>query len=132
MAADGPARDFLADENDDLAVVGGDFALVRGKDAVPQGIKVRVRMIQGEVWTDESVGIPYDQILGVKNPNPLVVREVVGSEISDTPDVTKVVGSQLQVDADRHGSIDYVVNTTYSQEPFEGSVPVEIPAIGGN
>lgn len=119
-----PIRDFLLDASGDLAVVNGDFATVSGAAAVEQGIAVRLKTFLGEIWLDESVGTPWvQQIMGVKNPDPVVVRELLAEQIASVPDVTQVVGADLQIDnVTRQATITYTVRTIYSTTPISGEV----------
>jgi hypothetical protein len=117
------------DSNGDLAAVAGDFALVGGdtaaanQAAVAQGIKIRVRMILGEYYLDEEVGVDWLGQILVKNPDPAVVRELIRQAIASTPDVLEVVGADLQLDTEtRTGSIPYSVITAYSTTALVGEV----------
>jgi hypothetical protein len=123
MAVGDPVRDFLLDDNGDMAVVNGDFATVSKRQAVVQGIKVRVRMFLGECFLDESQGVDWlGQIISVKNPDHIVVRELIREAIADTPDVLQVVGSALQQLPNREASISYQVQDLYSDTAFTGEV----------
>jgi len=119
-----PVRDFLMDANGDLAAVGGDFATVAGAEAVPQGIKVRVRSFLGEIYLDEAQGIDYLGTVLEKGTDPLVARELVAEAIVDTPDVTSVVGAEIVVDAARQATVNYQATTIYSEVPAVDQVKV--------
>lgn len=117
------------DENGDLAVVNGDFAVVGGDSdaqnvaAVRQSIKMRVRFFLGEYWLDEAVGVDWIGQILVKNPDPLVVRELIRAAIASTPDVTEVVAGDLVLDAaTRAGVIRYTVRTRYSETTINGEI----------
>ncbi len=125
-----PIRDFLLNTTTGkLAVVNGDFATVGGASdaenlaAVGQAIKVRVRMFLGEVWLDESIGVDWLGQILVKNPNPVVVRELIRRAIAETPDVLSVTAANLELDAStRAGSITYRVATTFGTATGEVTV----------
>lgn len=121
----GQVRDFLLDDDGNLAVVNGDFATISDADAVLQGIKIRLRLFAGEYWLDEAEGVPWiDQIL-VKNPDPLVVRELLRQAIAATPDVLEVTSTALEIDdATRAASISFAVTTIYSPDPVTGEVTI--------
>jgi hypothetical protein len=120
-----PVRDFRGTEDGEWAIVNGDFDVVAGAEAVPQGIRVRVSTFLGECLLDESKGVDYVDSILVKNPDPLVVRAIIEERISDTPDVTSVVGAALQQDgATREASIDYTVGTVYGEDVISDSVSV--------
>lgn len=112
-----PVRDFLMDSNGDRAIVDGDFATVAGAAAVPQGIRVRVQTFLGEIWVDESQGVDWLGSVLIKNPDPLTVRELIREAIVNAPDVVDAVGSQVQVDSARNGSVSYQASTAYSSSP---------------
>lgn len=118
-------RDFLMDENGDLAVRNGDFATVSDAAAVNQGIKIRTRMFLGEYWLDESIGVPWFQEILIKNADPLVVRELIREAIASTPDVVAVIGAQLQQLPNRAAQIGYRVQTAFSTNPI--SAVIDIP-----
>lgn len=124
-----PIRDFLVDANNDLAVVNGDFATVAGPAAVSQGISIRVQMFLTEVFLDESIGVDWLGQILVKNPNPVVIRELLREAIADSPDVTNVIGTQVQMLPNREAAISYQVASTYSSSPILGQVVV--PGNGG-
>jgi len=116
-------RDFLADDSGDLAVVNGDFALVAGADAVPQGIDCRVKAFLGEIYLDETQGVAWVEDILVKNPDPIVVREAIRDAILDTPDVTDVISQDFTL-VGRDATTDYSVATVYSTETLTGSTKV--------
>lgn len=124
-----PVRDFLANGKE-WAIANGDFLTVAGAAAVPQGIDIRLGLFRGEAYLDESKGVPYldddttgeQGILG-KFVDPLFVRGVLGENIAETPDVTNVVGAELQTN-DREALISYAVDTVYSEQTQAATVDV--------
>lgn len=50
--------DFLLDANGDLDVSGGKLHFSTGLQAVAQGVRIRVQMIRGEWFLDQSLGVP--------------------------------------------------------------------------
>jgi hypothetical protein len=118
-----PVRDFAGTESGEWAIVNGDFGVVAGAAAVPQGIRVRVKTILGEIFLDESLGVDYLGKILVKAPDPLEVRAEIGEQILSTPDVTDAMGTSLVgPDAERQATISYQVATIYSQSPISGTV----------
>lgn len=118
-----PVRDFLLSDDDGLAVVNGDFATVSGQDAVAQAITIRLRMFLGEVWLDESIGVPWIQEILGKNRDPVRVRQILSDEIAKIPDVLEVVGTDLVLDPQtRAFTVSYSVRTIYSTTPLSGQV----------
>ena len=78
-----PIRDFLQDANGDLAVVNGDFARSGGDSvdanqaAVKQAIAIRVKFFLAEYFLDESIGVDWLGQILVKNPDQVVVVELI-------------------------------------------------------
>jgi hypothetical protein len=120
-----PVRDFKITDDGEWYTANGDFATVAGADAVRQGIRIRVGMFLGECYLDEAIGVDYINVVLVKNADPLVVRAEIQREIADTPDVTNVIGAQVDIDgATREGSVSYEVDTVYSEQPFSDTIEV--------
>jgi hypothetical protein len=117
-------RDFKSDSSGEWVVEDGDFATVADAEAVPQGIRIRVGMFLGECYLDESIGVDYIDSIFVKNPDPLLVRSLIETAISGTPDVTNVIGAQLVKVSGRDYSISYTADTIYADEPLVGQVGV--------
>lgn len=122
--AEGPVRDFALDSDGDLGVAHGDLALVARRSAVAQGIAIRLRFFRGEYWLDEAIGVPYLEEVLIKQPNATLVRERLREAIADTPDVTQVIGTALQLGSDRAASISYTVADAYSAAPISQSVVI--------
>ncbi len=120
-----PVRDFLATDDDEWAIVNGDFAQVAGADAIPQGIRNRITHFKEEAFLDEDAGVDFDVIM-TKGTDRLLVRALLQAEILKTPDVTAAVGAEVVFDgATREASIEFAVETTYSEETLLGQA--EIP-----
>jgi len=124
-----PIRDLLQDAAGDLAVVDGDFAVAGGDTdevnlaAVQQGVGIRLRMLKGECFLDESKGVDYFGKILRKNPDPNTVRTELSVAITSTPDVLNVTDAGLVEDgATRMASIDYTIRTAYSTTPVTGTV----------
>lgn len=109
----GPVRDILLDSDGNRLLVNGDYGRADGLQAVKQGIEGNVALYLGEVWLDESLGVPYFELILIRNPNPLVIKAEVGKAIAATPDVTDVVAVSYSVDpVTRKGTVAYTCNST--------------------
>lgn len=125
-------RDFKSTDDNEWAVENGDFPTVADGDAVPQGIRHRVGMFQGECFINEAAGLPWlgdengDGALLGKDVDPLLARALIGAEIAKTPDVTSVVGSRIEEadNTDREAIVGYEVGTVYGEEIVSGQVRV--------
>lgn len=81
-------RDLLLDNQNDLVIVNGDFALARGIDAVVQSCRIAIQMVAGEWFLDQDAGIPYwTAILAFK---PAVA--VRSAQIAINAELLRVVG----------------------------------------
>lgn len=119
-----PIRDFLLDSTGDLDTTGGDFNFAAGSVGVKQGIQTGLQMFLAECYLDQSVGIDWLGQILVKNPDPLVVRELLTERILAVPDVTTAIGTQVLI-ADRAGSVNYQVADVYSVNPVGGLAQVQ-------
>lgn len=115
-----PVRDFRGADGE-WAVRNGDFSVVAGAEAVPQGIECRVRMVLAECYLDESAGVDWVTIMD-KGTDPLLTRALIQTAIAKTPDVLHVIGGQLQDEGNRDASIGYLCDTVYSTEPLAGQI----------
>lgn len=120
-----PVRDFAQTTNGEWAIANGDFGVVAGAAAIPQGIQIGLGMQLGECDLDESIGVDYVGSILIKNPDPLVVRALLSEAISQTPDVTNVIGADLVEDGKtRQASISYEVDTVYESAPISSLIAV--------
>lgn len=123
-----PIRDFALDASGDMATSGGDLSVVAGLAAVQQAVQITVKVILGEIFADQSVGIDYLNQILIKNPDPLVVRQLIRDRIINIPDVTDCTGANLIIDRTaRTGTIKYYIRTVYSTSPVVDSVTLELP-----
>lgn len=120
-----PVRDFGLDADGDWDFTGGDRVLVSGEAAARQAVRVKVLTFLREIYLDEALGVDYLNVVLVKNPDPLAVREAIRARILSVADVTEVVGTNLELDrATREASISFRYRTIYSQTPITDSVTV--------
>lgn len=88
----------LNSETGDLDLRGGDLFTVRRGDAVAQHLSQRLRLFLAEWFLDETAGVPYFDLIFVKNPNPTVVDSVLKSVVLDTLGITKLLEFTLDID----------------------------------
>lgn len=119
-----PVRDFKIDEDGEWVVSNGDFVKTSGQEAVEQSIRVSLGLFLGECYLDDSAGTDYLDSINIKNPDPLVVREILRQRIARVPDVTNVVGAQLVDDGGRQASIAYAYDSVYSEETLTDQADV--------
>ena len=123
-----PTRDFKIGADGDLAIENGDVALVSDQDAVIQAIKIKIKMLLGECWLDESIGLPWignglnRGILGKPAMSDPEIDMALHDVIAKVPDVTDVVSAGLVRGAGRTATINFSVRTIYSTKPATGQV----------
>jgi len=111
--ATGPRRDILLDSDGERVLVNGDYGFAEDQQAVKQGIECNVRLMQGEVWYDEDLGVPYLTRILVKGAQPIVVKAEIGRAIARTPDVSSVVAVSFERDpTTRAASVGYTARST--------------------
>lgn len=61
--------------NDDLDLSTGNLVLMEPQESLVQRVRTRLQTFLGEVFTNESLGVPYfQQIFGEKNPRVSVLN----------------------------------------------------------
>jgi hypothetical protein len=80
-------RTFALDDSGDLAVP---IRIVTGKEATRQWLDNRFKSVLRDWFLDQSRGIPYREIVFVKNPNLQIVRSVFRQVLERTPGISKV------------------------------------------
>ena len=97
------ASDLLLDpKTGDLKLIDGDLALSTGMDAVAQALRQRLNFFRGEWFCDLSIGLPaWQEILGKKNPDLSVIREVFRQEALKTPGVASVANLEVTMSGRR-------------------------------
>jgi hypothetical protein len=102
----------------DLVIKNGDFVLTKNlAEQVTQALRIQLKMLQGEWFLDERVGIPYfTQILGQK-PHKLTLLGIFREAILQVDGVAKI--TQIDIDYDhrtRAVKIDFEVELTDGQK----------------
>lgn len=115
-----PVRDFLLDEKGDRVVANGDWQLASDRQAVMQGIRIRVRFVQGDNWMNEADGLPWFTVILAKGASLLVAQALVRRAIASTPDVRRVVAIAITRDANRQATASYTVIDAYSADALSG------------
>jgi hypothetical protein len=117
--------DLALDANGDIDLTGGEARLVSGVDALVQHMRIRYRTFLGEWILDRRIGVPWFQVVFVKNPNLRLVRSLIREVAITTPGVDAVLELRVSVNALREASISFVCRTTEGVTfPFTFSEPV--------
>ena len=92
-------RDLALDPNLwDLMLANADLALVSDGASIAQHIKQRLQLFQGEWFLVPTDGVPYFQVVLVKNPDPAVLRQTFSDTITQTPGVSRLVTLSMSYD----------------------------------
>lgn len=67
---------FAQTPDGDLALTVGRLTIIRGKEEKAQKIKNRLKLFLGEWFLDTRVGVPWFQVVFVKNPDLEVVKSL--------------------------------------------------------
>jgi len=105
-----PVTDLALDPvTGDLVIEAGDFALIRGPDAIAQDANLRVALFKGEWPLDLRVGIDYRSLFFDVRPPDAVVRAVYDQVLRETAGVQSV--TRLVLDYER-GSRTLTIQAT--------------------
>lgn len=82
---------FQQESDRDLSVVNGQLVLVQDQ-ATAIAIKLRNRFlfVKGEYWLDTRIGVPYRELIWVKNPDLLLIKSLFRQVILSVPGVASV------------------------------------------
>ena len=99
-----------------------DLVLIDGAERIRQQIKVTLLTFFGEWFLDTTFGIPYLEIILIKNPRRAEIENVLRQKVRDVPGVSAVPSVEIEVDAEtRQGRI-----TLDGIETEEGLVTVQV------
>jgi|JI10StandDraft_1071094.scaffolds.fasta_scaffold310486_2 hypothetical protein len=88
--------DFMLHEKD-LSIEQGDFVLCpTDSDALAQTISTRLKILAGEWFLDESLGIPYFTGIFGQKRNERFIRQVVLPEIQTIPGISSINDFQIE------------------------------------
>lgn len=106
-------RDLALDPvTGDLALSRGDLRLTEpGAESVGQGLRIRLRFIQGEWHLDTRVGVPiYTDVMGRQPAG--AVEALYRRIITTAPGVATLDRYDFAIGTDRRGTLDFEVHTT--------------------
>lgn len=84
--------DFEIDkETNDLAIISNDFSLVESTNQIIQHLTIRLRFFLGEWYLDTNLGVPFYQLIFIKNPNQIQIESVLKQEIVQTFGVERLI-----------------------------------------
>ena len=105
----------------------GDWMFGKGKNdyksgnyAVEQSIKTRLQSFLGDCFFATDAGLDWWNLLGSKDITTLTLA--VKATIFNTPNVTAIISSSVNLDRNRKITITYAVKTAYSGQSVESVV----------
>lgn len=114
--------------NGDMNLVNGELSFVTGQAAIGQHIEMRLKTFLGETVYDQSAGVPYIQIIFLKQTSIDSVQFILEQNVLATPGVTGIVEFVLDLDpltraltitgtaTTIEGDVDFDVSVTQTQE----------------
>lgn len=79
--------DLALDDDHDLFVSSQDLTLTTTDNEVVQDLNIRLQFILNEWFLDNTVGVPYPQIIFEKNTNISIIYSIFRNEIKNTDGV---------------------------------------------
>ena len=82
--------DIALDDIHDIFVENQDLALTNTVNEVKQDLSIRLQFVFGEWFLDNTVGVPYPQIIFEKNTDISTVYYLFRDEIKNTDKIKKI------------------------------------------
>jgi len=122
----------------DLLVIDGDLVLTsdadpRGTNPVLQHIIQRLRTFLGEWYLDNTIGVPWFQLIFEKGTDEATIDAYLQNVICATPGVKSLTSYSFTPDtAKRTLDIKFVAKTTSGTVDYSGVLPVGGSAVNGD
>lgn len=105
--------DIQLDDNLDLLVTNNSLNLNMGSNAIRQHLRTKLGLFLGEWFLDTTVGVPWFRDVLVKNPNFVVIQDMLKDQILSTPGVIALERFDFDyVSGTRNLSLDFTVSST--------------------
>jgi hypothetical protein len=106
---------FRAIDGDNDWVFGsGIQSYARDNLSISYDIKTKLQTFLTECFFDNTIGLPWFQLLGGKDKDALILG--IKQAIANVEGVTQVLELDFSLNADRNAIIRYTVNTIYTQQ----------------
>ena len=112
----------MLDENDDWIFGQGLQSFVRDEKAVETGVQVYLRTIQGEVWMDGNVGLPWISMMALKELKPIDLM-LIRDYMLSYRGVLGVTDLDVERTENREIKLKYKLQTVYNYM-IEGSTEI--------
>lgn len=97
----------------DLSINSGDLVIVSKDAAIRQRLLQNLRLFSGEWFLDTSKGVPYYQIILVKNPNLDLVEATLKNTVLSTEGIVEMTRFEFDYDNGlRHLSVTIECKST--------------------
>lgn len=93
--------DLALNTEHDLYLTNQDLTLTTEDTEVIQDLKIRLQFILNEWFLDNSIGVPYPQIIFEKNVNISTLYSIFRNEIKNTEKVQKITNLLLTPDSNK-------------------------------
>lgn len=91
--------DIMLGTDDDLSIVNGDLELTgHGIESIRQAVQIRLRLFRGELFVDQSKGIPYIEEVFTKIQDTGFLRGIFRDTVLRTPGIAEVSSMSIRVD----------------------------------
>lgn len=111
--------DLALGTDGDLDLVNGDLYILDGAEAVRQYLSSKLRMLFGEWFLDQSVGVPYVQQIFDKIKDVDAINSIFKKEIMECPGVKELLAFSLDLDsANRKLTLQFVALTVGGEIDF--------------
>lgn len=111
-------KDILLDNDGDIKLTqNGDVTMT---NSVIQAVMIKIKWFFQEWVYDPELGIPYFDIVFIKNPDVEEIEELLSDEILEIEEVTDVIEMEVNIDVGKRiAIIKFTIETnesTYSRE----------------
>lgn len=88
------------------------LARVSGNDQIAQRISTRLKLLLGEWFLDNAMGVPWFEQILIKNPRRAIVAGVIKRTILDTPGVQELTSFDVVEGDERKIMVQFAVTTS--------------------
>ena len=107
---------FMNLETNDLDIQNNDLYMANGDDAIAQDLQQQLQLWLGEWFLDTTKGVPYKQIILVKNPNLDLVQASLTDTVLNVPGIAQMLDFSITYDpTNRAASVEVEAQSTSGQ-----------------
>lgn len=118
---------LLQTSNGDLDITLGKLSLVSGPTEKAQKISNRLQLFATEWFLDQRVGVPYYDVVLVKDPDLLVVQRLLQHVVESVPGITEASVETIFDNAGRELTYSWVATDDEGQQIEGGAGPLFAP-----